>query len=80
MSEKLFNTIMRGMEEARAYMEGARDGYRVTVSPSMNAKSWAKIREAMPPESKARMDARLKEVLGAVPLDNIHGIASENDQ
>ena len=43
MSEKLFNTIMRGMEEARAYMEGTRDGYRVTVSPSMNAKSWARF-------------------------------------
>jgi hypothetical protein len=38
MSKKLFNTIMQGMEEARAYMEGARDGYTVTESPSINAK------------------------------------------
>jgi HTH-type transcriptional regulator/antitoxin HipB len=38
MSEKFFDTILRGMEEARAYMEGARDGYIVTDSPSINAK------------------------------------------
>ena len=38
MSKKFFDTIMRGMEEARAYMEGARDGYTVTESPSINAK------------------------------------------
>ena len=56
MSEKLFNTIMRGMEEARAYMEGARDGYRVTESPFINPENWGKIRAAMPPESQARMD------------------------
>ncbi len=30
MSKKFFDTILRGTEEARAYMEGARDGYRVT--------------------------------------------------
>jgi hypothetical protein len=71
MSKQFFNTIMRGMEEARAYMEGARDGYRVTVSPSMNAKNWAKIREALPPETQARMDDRLKEVLGTELLDNV---------
>lgn len=74
MSKQFFNTIMRGMEEARAYMEGARDGYRVTASPSMNAKSWAKIREAMPPESQARMDDRLKEALGSVPPDNMRKV------
>jgi hypothetical protein len=38
MSKKFFDTVMRGMEEARAYMEGARDGYTVTESPSINAK------------------------------------------
>jgi hypothetical protein len=38
MSKKFFDTIMRGMEEARAYMEGARDGYTVTDSPFINAK------------------------------------------
>jgi hypothetical protein len=38
MSKKFFDTIMRGMEEAKAYMEGARDGYTVTESPSINAK------------------------------------------
>jgi hypothetical protein len=70
MSKQFFNTVMRGMEEARAYMEGARDGYRVTESPSTNAKSWAKLREAISPEIQARMDGRWKEALGTVPLDN----------
>lgn len=35
MSKKFFDTILQGTEEARAYMEGARDGYRVTELPSM---------------------------------------------
>jgi hypothetical protein len=38
MSKQFFDTMMRGMEEAKAYMEGARDGYTVTDSPSTNAK------------------------------------------
>ena len=34
-------------------------------------RSWAKIREAMPEESRARMDERLKEALAAMPLDKL---------
>jgi len=39
MSEKAFTKIMRGLEEAKAYMEGERDGYKVTVPPSVDVKS-----------------------------------------
>ncbi len=31
MSEKAFSKLMRGLEEAKAYMEGEREGYKVTV-------------------------------------------------
>ena len=39
MSEKAFSKMMRGLEEAKAYMEGERDGYKVTVPPSVDVKS-----------------------------------------
>lgn len=39
MSEKAFSKIMRGLEEAKAYMEGEREGYKVTVPPSVDVKS-----------------------------------------
>ena len=39
MSEKAFSRIMRGLEEAKAYMEGEREGYKVTVPPSIDVKS-----------------------------------------
>ena len=38
MSEKAFSKIMRGLEEAKAYMEGERGGYKVTVPPSVDVK------------------------------------------
>ncbi len=34
-------------------------------------KSWAKIREEMPLESQARLDARLEETLASMPLDKM---------
>ena len=39
MSEKAFSKIMRGLAEAKAYMEGEREGYKVTVPPSVDVKS-----------------------------------------
>ncbi len=39
MSEKAFTKIMRGLEEAKAYMEGEREGYKATVPPSVGVKS-----------------------------------------
>ena len=39
MSEKAFSKVMRGLKEAKAYMEGAREGYKVTVPPSIDVKS-----------------------------------------
>ena len=34
-------------------------------------KSWTKIREEMPAESRTRMDERLKEALASMPLDKM---------
>ena len=34
MSRKAFNTLRQGLEEARTYMEGEREGYKVTVLPA----------------------------------------------
>jgi len=39
MSGKAFSKMMRGLEEAKAYMEGERKGYKVTVPPSEDVKS-----------------------------------------
>lgn len=39
MSGKAFSKIMRGLEETKAYMEGEREGYKVTVPPSVDVKS-----------------------------------------
>ena len=39
MSSKAFQKIMQGLEEARDYAEGARDGYKVTVPPTVDVKS-----------------------------------------
>jgi len=39
MSEKVFSKAVRGLEEAKAYMEGEREGYKVTVPPSVDVKS-----------------------------------------
>lgn len=39
MSEKAFSKVMRGLEEAKAYMEGEREGYKVTVPPTVDVKS-----------------------------------------
>lgn len=44
MSQKAFSKVMRGLEEAKAYMEGEREGYKVTVPPSVDVKS---IRKAL---------------------------------
>jgi len=39
MSGKAFNKIMRGLEETKAYMKGEREGYKVTVAPTIDVKS-----------------------------------------
>jgi putative transcriptional regulator len=39
MSSKAFDKMMRGLEEAKAYMEGERKDYKVTVPPTVDVKS-----------------------------------------
>ena len=39
MSRKALSKVMRGLEEAKAYMEGERAGYKVTVPPTIDVKS-----------------------------------------
>ena len=39
MSKQAFNKIMRGLEEAQAYADGEREGYKVTVPPTIDVKS-----------------------------------------
>jgi len=39
MSEKAFAKIMRDLEAAKAYLEGERTGYKVTVPPSVHSGS-----------------------------------------
>ena len=39
MSEKAFSKIMRGLNEAKSYVEGEREGYKVTVPPTVDVKS-----------------------------------------
>lgn len=36
---KLFEEMVQGTEEARAYMEGAREGYKVTLPESVDVRS-----------------------------------------
>lgn len=45
MSSKAFDKLRQGLEEARAYMEGEREGYKVTVLPASDP--------ARKPKSKA---------------------------
>lgn len=39
MSGKAFTKIMRGLKEVKAYTEGEREGYKVTVPPAVDVKS-----------------------------------------
>lgn len=39
MSEKTLKKLMRGLDEAKAYMDGERAGYKVTVPPQVDVKS-----------------------------------------
>ncbi len=39
MSEKAFSKVMRGLKETQAYVEGERQGYKVTVPPTVDVKS-----------------------------------------
>lgn len=39
MSEKVFSKIMQGLEEAKAYMQGEREGYKIIVPPFVDVKS-----------------------------------------
>ena len=39
MSEKALSKIMQGLEEAKAYMEGERQGFKVTVPPVVDVRS-----------------------------------------
>ena len=36
MSEKTFSKVMRGLKEAKAYVAGAREGYKVSVPPNQD--------------------------------------------
>lgn len=38
MSEKAFGKVMRGLTEAGAYMEGEREGYKVSVPAAVDVK------------------------------------------
>ncbi len=39
MSKSAFNKIMQGLKEAHAYENGEREGYKVTVPPTVNVKT-----------------------------------------
>ena len=39
MSKNAFSKMMRGLEEVKAYTQGERQGYKVTVPPSVDVKS-----------------------------------------
>ena len=39
MSEKTYSKLMRGLEEAKAYIEGEREGYKVTVPATVDVRS-----------------------------------------
>lgn len=39
MSEKAFSKVLRGLQEAGAFLEGERKGYKVTVPPTVDVKS-----------------------------------------
>lgn len=39
MSEEACNKIMQGLKEAQAYEHGEREGYKVTVPPTIDVKS-----------------------------------------
>ncbi len=39
MNGKAFSKVMRGLNEAKAYMDGEREGYKVTVPPVVDVKS-----------------------------------------
>lgn len=63
MSKEAFRRVMQGLEEAKAYEEGEREGYKVTVPSPAKRNSWAELRATMPQESQARMDERLQATL-----------------
>ena len=64
MSVSSFQKIKRGLEEAKAYMEGEREGYQVTASSG--ATPWADLdhkaspekREQLKQEALAELDAK----------------------
>ena len=39
MSRKTFEKISRGLDEAKAYMEAKRAGYKLTVQPTLQVKN-----------------------------------------
>ena len=39
MSGRAFSKVLRGLEETKAYLDGERDGYKVTVPPTVDVKS-----------------------------------------
>jgi hypothetical protein len=49
MSKKVYEALVRGLEEVHAYMEGKREGFRVTL----------------PGEIKARMEAQRNQHIGS---------------
>ena len=39
MSDKAFSKVLRGLQEAGAFLEGERKDYKVTVPPTVDVKS-----------------------------------------
>ena len=64
MSESAFQKVKRGLEEAKAYMEGEREGYQVTASygathwANLEHKASPKKREQLKQEALAELDAK----------------------
>ena len=53
MSESAFQKIRRGLEEAKAYTEGKREGHQVTA-PS-GATPWANLKHKASPEKREKL-------------------------
>ena len=43
MSEKVFDRLVRGLQEADAYLKGEREGYAVTVPQTVNVRKSSRV-------------------------------------
>ena len=62
MSESAFQNVRRGLEEAKAYTQGEREGYQVT-GPS-GGTPWANLEHKAPPEKRAKLKQEALAELG----------------